>query len=141
MARFLALVALLSGAVAFVARPSTTSPLALSRRTLAAPLQMANNAGALKRIKTNERNRVRNAAWRSKVRTWTRKTQEALDAGDVDLAKECARVTTSTIDRATRRGIYHKNWAARNKSRLSKKVIGLILESKGGAPKAEPVEA
>ena len=62
-------------------------------------------------------------------------------AGDVDAAKECARVATSTIDRATRRGIYHKNWAARNKSRLSKKVIGLILESKGGAPKAEPVEA
>ena len=95
--------------------------------------------GALKRIKQSERNRVANAAWRSRVRTWTRKTKEAVDAGDVDAAKECARVATSTIDRATRRGIYHKNWAARNKSRLSKKVIGLILESKGEAPKAEPV--
>ena len=97
---------------------------------------MANNPGAIKRIKQSERNRVANAAWRSRVRTWTRKTKEAVDAGDVDAAKECARVATSTIDRATRRGIYHKNWAARNKSRLSKKVIGLILESKG-----EKVEA
>ena len=52
------------------------------------------------------------------------------------LAKECARVTTSTIDRATRRGIYHKNWAARNKSRLSKKVIGLILKERGGGEAA-----
>ena len=101
---------------------------------------MANNPGALKRIKTNERNRVRNAAWRSRVRTWTRKTSEAIADGDVELAKECARVTTSTIDRATRRGIYHKNWAARNKSKLSKKVISLILESRGGGAEA-PAEA
>ena len=132
MARLFAL-ALIGAASAFAPAPQ--------RRVAVAPLQMANNPGALKRIKQSERNRVANAAWRSRVRTWTRKTKEAVDAGDVDAAKECARVATSTIDRATRRGIYHKNWAARNKSRLSKKVIGLILESKGGAPKAEPVEA
>ena len=117
------------------------APLPQTQRRVAVVPQMANNPGALKRIRQSERNRVANAAWRSRVRTWTRKTKEAVDAGDVDAAKECARVATSTIDRATRRGIYHKNWAARNKSRLSKKVIGLILESKGAAPKAEPVEA
>ena len=55
-------------------------------------------------------------------------------------AKECARVTTSTIDRATRRGIYHKNWAARNKSRLSKKVITLILKERGDGEAAAPAE-
>lgn len=60
----------------------------------------------------------------------------------MELAKECARVTTSQIDRATRRGIYHKNWANRNKSRLSKKVIALILEQRGGGKtEAEAVEA
>ncbi len=117
------------------------APVPQTQRRVAVVPQMANNPGAIKRIKQSERNRVANAAWRSRVRTWTRKTKEAVDAGDVDAAKECARVATSTIDRATRRGIYHKNWAARNKSRLSKKVIGLILESKGEAPKAEPVEA
>ena len=117
------------------------APTVQPQRRVAVVPQMANNPGALKRIKQSERNRVANAAWRSRVRTWTRKSKEAVDAGDVDAAKECARVATSTIDRATRRGIYDKNWAARNKSRLSKKVIGLILESKGGAPKAEPVEA
>ncbi|KAJ8609127.1 hypothetical protein CTAYLR_006074 [Chrysophaeum taylorii] len=104
---------------------------ALAPRRTATVQMMANNPGALKRIKTNERNRVRNAAWRSKVRTWTRKTNEAIERGDVDEAKECARMATSMIDRATRRKIYHKNWAARNKSRLSKKVIKLILESRG----------
>ena len=136
MARALALLALAAAVSAFAPAPR--------RPTLVAPLQMANSPGALKRIKTNERNRVRNAAWRSKVRTWTRKTTEAIEAGDVDLAKECARVTTSTIDRATRRGIYHKNWAARNKSRLSKKVISLILESRApdaAAAEPEAVEA
>ena len=134
MARGLIALAVISAASAF-------APTVQPQRRVAVVPQMANNPGALKRIKQSERNRVANAAWRSRVRTWTRKTKEAVDAGDVDAAKECARVATSTIDRATRRGIYHKNWAARNKSRLSKKVIGLILESKGEAPKAEPVEA
>ena len=134
MVRSLFALAVIGGAAAF-------APTVRPQRRVAVVPQMANNPGALKRIKQSERNRVANAAWRSRVRTWTRKTKEAVDAGDVDAAKECARVATSTIDRATRRGIYHKNWAARNKSRLSKKVIGLILESKGGAPKAEPVEA
>jgi small subunit ribosomal protein S20 len=128
-------------ALAIISATSAFAPAVQPQRRVAVVPQMANNPGALKRIKQSERNRVANAAWRSRVRTWTRKTKEAVDAGDVDAAKECARVATSTIDRATRRGIYHKNWAARNKSRLSKKVIGLILESKGEAPKAEPVEA
>ena len=128
-------------ALAVISATSAFAPTVQPQRRVAVVPQMANNPGALKRIKQSERNRVANAAWRSRVRTWTRKTKEAVDAGDVDAAKECARVATSTIDRATRRGIYHKNWAARNKSRLSKKVIGLILESKGEAPKAEPVEA
>lgn len=106
----------------------------------------ANCDGARKRIKTSERNRVRNAAWRSKVRTWTRKTREAVNKGDIDTAKECARVATSMIDRATRRNVYHKNWAARHKSRLSKKVVKLILESRGQEyhkmpPSAEKVAA
>lgn len=139
MARALFTALLVATAAAFA---PTTAP----RRTRTAPLQMANNPGALKRIRTSEKSRVANAAWRSRVRTWTRKTREAIDAGDVDAAKECARMATSSIDRATRRGIYHKNWAARNKSSLSKKVIGLILETRAGgaapAPAAaEPVEA
>jgi len=113
-----------------------------SQSSIPLTLCYANNPQARKRIKQHERNRVANAAWRSRVRTEMRKTREALDAGDVDAAKECARVATSTIDRATRRGIYHKNWAARNKSRLSKKVIGLILEKREGKPAAaEPAAA
>lgn len=66
---------LLSVSVSAFVAPKSSLAVA-PRRTALAPLQMANNAGALKRIKTNERNRVRNAAWRSKVRTWTRKTTE-----------------------------------------------------------------
>ena len=140
MVRALLATALFATAAAFA------PTLSLQRRTTVAPLQMANNPGALKRIRTSEKSRVANAAWRSRVRTWTRKTREAIDAGDVDAAKECARMATSSIDRATRRGIYHKNWAARNKSSLSKKVIGLILETRAGGaapapavPEAAPV--
>mmetsp|Transcript_24206 Transcript_24206/g.72624 ORF Transcript_24206/g.72624 Transcript_24206/m.72624 type:complete len:132 (+) Transcript_24206:71-466(+) len=129
---------LLVASILLAACGAFAPPRAPARTSVA--VAMANNAGAMKRIKTSERNRVANAAWRSRVRTWTRKTKEALDAGNVEEAKECARITTSTIDRATRRGIYHKNWAARNKSRLSKKVIALILAERGGGAK-EPVEA
>ena len=98
MARGLIALAVLGVAAAF-------APVPQQRRVCAAPLQMANNPGALKRIKQSERNRVANAAWRSRVRTWTRKTKEAVDAGDVDAARERARVAPSTIGRATRRGI------------------------------------
>mmetsp|Transcript_1087 Transcript_1087/g.1351 ORF Transcript_1087/g.1351 Transcript_1087/m.1351 type:complete len:135 (-) Transcript_1087:315-719(-) len=131
MLRYLSIVVLTTAVSAFT--PGVTYSPSVIRRV--APLQMANNAGAEKRIKISERDRVKNAAWRSRVRTWTRKTSEAIDEGDVVAAKECARVATSMIDRATRRKIYHKNWAARNKSRLSKKVIALILEKRGETEK------
>lgn len=110
------------------------SPVVVSRRPSLVTVEMANNPGALKRIKTNERNRLANREWKAKVRTWTRKTKDAIAAENVEEAKECARVATSMIDRATRRNIYHKNWAARNKSRLSKQVIALILKSRGESP-------
>ncbi|KAJ1459588.1 ribosomal protein S20 [Pelagophyceae sp. CCMP2097] len=133
LARLVGLCLCASTVVAFAPVPQT-------RRTMVAPLQMANNAGAKKRILTGERNRVINAAWRSRVRTWTKKTAQALDKEDVVAARECARMATSMIDRATRRNIYHKNWAARNKSKLSKKVIALILKTRGIAPTA-PTDA
>lgn len=88
---------LLTAAAGFSVSPLST---ATRRVQIVQPLQMANNPGALKRIKTNERNRLRNREWRAKVRTWTRKTKEAVDAGDVDAAKECARMATSAIVRA-----------------------------------------
>ena len=90
-------------------------------------------------ILTNERNRILNAGWKSKVRTWQKKTEIAINSGNVDAAKEAARMATSMIDRATRRNIYHKNWANRNKARLSKKVITLILSQREAAA-AAPAE-
>ena len=136
MRSWVVLFGLLSYAVGFAPVVQTT---AVRRRpSVGETVVFANNAGAKKRIKTSERNRVRNAAWRSRVRTWTRKTREAIESGDVAQAKECARVATSMIDRATRRKIYHKNWAARHKSRLSKKVIALILKERGQLPTDTP---
>ena len=54
-----------------------------------------------------------------------------------------ARSTIHIAHLARLAGIYHKNWAARNKSRLSKKVIALILQDRAGgaAPAVEEPEA
>ena len=102
------------------------APVPQQRRVAVAPLQMANNPGAIKRIKQSERNRVANAAWRSRVRTWTRKTKEAVDAGDVDAApsapprgdlrpstaRRAAASTTKTGPRATSRASARRSSAS-----------------------------
>lgn len=81
---------------------------------------MANLPSAKKRIKQNERNRVRNRARRSAVKTATRKFLEAVHAGDLDRAGTLLREATKTIDQTTAKGTLHRNTAARKKSQLAR---------------------
>lgn len=80
---------------------------------------MANTKSALKRIRTNERKRVRNQSYRSRVKTLIRKAELAIFAGQPD--EEAVREALRTLDKAAVKGIIHKNNAARRKSRLMKK--------------------
>ena len=83
---------------------------------------MANIKSAKKRAKTNEIRRQQNVARRSDVKTTARKVLLALEANDVVAAKALLREAESKIARAKGKGILKKNTAARNISRLAKKV-------------------
>ncbi|WOO36651.1 30S ribosomal protein S20 [Anaerocolumna sp. AGMB13020] len=83
---------------------------------------MANIKSAKKRILVNETKALRNKAIKSKVKTTIKKVDAAVAAGDKDLAKTSLLVAISEINKATSKGVYHKNTASRKVSRLSKAV-------------------
>ena len=80
---------------------------------------MANIKSAKKRILVNQTKADRNKAIKSGVKTAIKKVYAAIDANDQAAAKEALTDATSKIDKATKKGIYHKNTAARKVSRLS----------------------
>lgn len=83
---------------------------------------MANIKSAKKRILVNETKALRNKAIKSKVKTSIKKVDAAVAAGDKELAKTSLLAAISEISKATSKGVYHKNTAARKVSRLSKAV-------------------
>lgn len=87
---------------------------------------MANLPSAKKRNKQNERNRIRNRARKSMVKTETRKFLDAVHTGDVQTAQEAYVRVTKRIDQVAAKGTLHKNTAARKKSRLAKRLNAAI---------------
>ncbi|MFV0342035.1 MAG: 30S ribosomal protein S20 [Anaerocolumna sp.] len=83
---------------------------------------MANIKSAKKRILVNQTKALRNKAIKSKVKTVIKKVDAAVAAGDKELAKANLLVAISEIDKATSKGVYHKNTSSRKVSRLSKAV-------------------
>ncbi|HZL00959.1 MAG TPA: 30S ribosomal protein S20 [Caulobacteraceae bacterium] len=79
---------------------------------------MANNPGAKKAIRRIARRTEVNKARRSRVRTYLRKFDEAVSAGDPALAKAAFVEAQSELMRAVGKGIVHKNTGARKVSRL-----------------------
>jgi small subunit ribosomal protein S20 len=73
---------------------------------------MPNTRSAKKRLRQDEKKRIRNQAAKTRIKTETKK---ALTGGDIATA-------LSAIDRAAAKGIIHKNTAARKKSRLVSKM-------------------
>jgi small subunit ribosomal protein S20 len=74
----------------------------------------------LKRVEVAERNRLRNIAVKSEVKTRIKQAKAAID-GNTDAAAGAV-VAISSLDKAARRGIIHPNKAARLKSRLMKRL-------------------
>ena len=83
---------------------------------------MANIKSAKKRIIVNQTKADRNKAIRSGVKTAVKKVYAAIDANDKEAAKAALLAAASKIDKATSKGVYHKNYASRKISRLSKMV-------------------
>ncbi len=86
---------------------------------------MANSKSAEKRIRVSERRRLRNRPFRSAARTYVKKAELLIAAGNQAAAQEAVLVATSTLDRVCSKGVIHKNNAARRKSRLMKKFNAL----------------
>ncbi|ADU14034.1 MULTISPECIES: 30S ribosomal protein S20 [Asticcacaulis] len=80
---------------------------------------MANNPGAKKAIRKIARRTEVNKARRSRVRTYVRKFEEALAAGDAAVAKTAFIEAQSELMRAVSKGVVHKNTGARKVSRLA----------------------
>ena len=80
---------------------------------------MANIKSAKKRILVNRTKAARNKSIKSATKTAIKKVYAAIEAKDREAAKAALLAATSTIDKAARKGIYHKNSASRKISRLN----------------------
>ena len=78
------------------------------------------NRSALKRERQNISRRARNRIIKSKVHTSFINLEEALEAKNKDEIEKRFNVYKSVIDKAVKRGVFHKNKGSRNKSRMSK---------------------
>ena len=96
---------------------------------------MANTKSAEKRIRSNERKRLRNQMYRSRVKTMIRKAEQLIFGGEQ--SEEAVRDAISTLDKAAVKGIIHKNNAARRKSRLMKKLNSFQPLAEAGAGSAK----
>ena len=83
---------------------------------------MANIKSAKKRILVTQVRTERNKAIKSGVKTAMKKVFAAVEAGDKAAAQEALVAATATIDKATTKGVYHKNTASRKVSRLAQAV-------------------
>lgn len=83
---------------------------------------MANTPGSKKAIRKIARRTEVNKARRSRVRTFVRKLEEAIAAGDASAAKAAFVVAQSELMRAVSKGVVHKNTGSRKVSRLAARV-------------------
>ena len=86
---------------------------------------MANTKSAEKRARQSVKRREHNVAQRSKVRSAIKKAVAAVKSGDKDQALAGLKAATPVIDAMARKGIIHRNKAARHKSRLAKQAKAL----------------
>lgn len=81
---------------------------------------MPNNASAEKRMRQEQKRRLHNRMVKSVVKTNVTKARQAIASG-VD-SEEAVRAAVSELDRAAKKGVIHRNNAARRKSRLMKQL-------------------
>ncbi len=86
---------------------------------------MANSPQSKKRARQNEKRFAVNKARRSRIRTFLRNVEEAIESGDKDAAAAALRAAQPELMRGVTKGVFHKNTAARKMSRLSSRVKAL----------------
>ena len=86
---------------------------------------MANTASARKRIRQTKVRTARNAARKSRMRTFVKKVEAAIALGDKTTAADALRVAQPEMQRASGKGVVHANTVARKLSRLSARIKAL----------------
>ena len=86
---------------------------------------MANIKSAKKRILVTQTKAARNKSIRSEVKTYIKKVEAAVEAGDKAAAEAALKEATAVIESAGSKGVYHANNVARKVSRLAKLVNGV----------------
>lgn len=86
---------------------------------------MANSPQAKKRARQNERRFAVNKARRSRIRTFLRKVEEAIESGDQSAAADALKAAQPEVMRGVSKGVFHKNTASRKISRLAARVKAL----------------
>ena len=84
--------------------------------------KMANIKSAKKRVLIAERNRLRNVAVKTSIKTAVKKVLELANGDDNDALNAALSKAYQLCDKAVSKGVLHKNTAARKKSRLTKAV-------------------
>lgn len=87
---------------------------------------MANSKSAKKRVLVAERNRLRNQAIKTRVKTMAKKVLANVENSDLEAAKISLSTAYKELDKAVSKGIIKKNTASRKKSRLASKVNSLV---------------
>lgn len=78
-----------------------------------------------KRNRQNTKRRARNRVHLTRSRTYVKRAQEALEAGEIEAAETAVLQASSELDHAAAKGVIHKKNAARRKSRLMKRLQAL----------------
>jgi small subunit ribosomal protein S20 len=89
---------------------------------------LANTRSAKKRVRQNDKRRLRNRVHSGRARTAVKKARLALTQGDPEEAQEAVRLASKWLDHAASKGSLHKNTASRSKSRLMKQLAQLESE-------------
>ena len=86
---------------------------------------MAHTTSAKKRIRQTERRTLRNRTRKSRLRTFVRRVEEAIESGDKATAQAAFKAAMPELHRGVSKGVLHKNTAARKLSRLSTRIKAL----------------
>lgn len=86
---------------------------------------MANTPQAKKRIRRNDRRAVINGNRVGRIRTFIKKVESALEAGDKAAATAALAAAQPELARGVSKGVLHKNTASRKFSRLTKRIASL----------------
>jgi small subunit ribosomal protein S20 len=89
---------------------------------------MANIASQKKRILGTERERTENRLLTSTVKTYFRRLEAAVEAGDADKIAAEHKILVSKIDKAVQKGAMHKNTGARKKSRAARSAAAVAAK-------------